>query len=134
MEVRVCPKCGSPNKVNDKWCRACGATLPANTPVEVATVVERGRVSGRTPRYESTVSQRGIASRSDLEAIQCPNCGGYKVTAEDNRRELGCLILTGGLWFLVMIIRGLLGQNSRIAKPGDKFRCEICGYRWTYTG
>jgi len=69
---------------------------------------------------------------SNLEPLQCPKCGGYKVKDDDD----GCLdivlfFLTAGWWFIVILIKMYIGSNKPV-KPGDKLRCDICGYSWVY--
>jgi DNA-directed RNA polymerase subunit RPC12/RpoP len=69
---------------------------------------------------------------SDLVPIQCPNCNGYKVMSdEDGCSDIVLLILTGGLWFIVMFLRAYANRNKP-TKSGEKLRCDICGYRWVH--
>jgi DNA-directed RNA polymerase subunit RPC12/RpoP len=66
----------------------------------------------------------------DLEPLACPKCHMYKVESDDNSvlLDLFLLVITCGLWVIVMIFR----NHTKTVKEGDKLICRNCNYRWVY--
>jgi predicted RNA-binding Zn-ribbon protein involved in translation (DUF1610 family) len=73
----------------------------------------------------------------DTYQISCPKCGSFKV--EDDSSS-GCLlqalqvllvIITYGVWLIIMFIWRKI-KGAPIAKDGQEFRCDNCGYRWKH--
>ena len=65
--------------------------------------------------------------------IQCPNCGGYRTEVVDiwGCSRWGCLLITGGLWLIVILIQNRQNANKPL-ENGEELKCEICGYNWGY--
>jgi hypothetical protein len=75
-----------------------------------------------------------------MAQIQCPNCGGYKVTEHSNKgcasevgMHLAFTFITFGLWLIVWIII-VLSESGR-PKPDPtlhRYTCQLCGYSWDW--
>lgn len=50
---------------------------------------------------------------------------------DDGCSDMALLILTGGLWFIVMFLRAYANRNKP-TKSGEKLRCDLCSYRWVH--
>lgn len=58
--------------------------------------------------------------------IQCPNCGGYKVTTIKESDALDWLLFIAG--FFTFFITWIL--NKMIERPIKEYICDICNYNW----
>jgi hypothetical protein len=75
-----------------------------------------------------------------ISQVQCPNCGGYKISEEDNK---GCAsqflfhiiltIITTGIWIIVWLIIAAVESFKRKPDPTiHRYTCQLCGYAWTW--
>ena len=66
----------------------------------------------------------------ELEGVQCPNCGSYRVKDWGNNLgfNLFLIIATAGLWLIFMIFRFLFSTP----KHEKEVRCKLCGYTWIH--
>lgn len=74
----VCDNCGTKAKKGDKFCLKCGKPLKSNTnePGKTGRARKKKSVGNQT---ETIYQKRGA---SKMKQVQCPNCGGYRVSEE----------------------------------------------------
>lgn len=71
----------------------------------------------------------------EIESLQCPNCGGYKVKDDSIRPLIFALnilftISSWGAWLLIWIPYHFISKAFRKPPTEIKVKCKLCGYAW----